>query len=95
LLSSITTAYPDAQGARFKITLGFNTTGYNPDGVVLIPTLGGSGAVPEPAPGLAPAPAPTGPLQLTEMEVLFSVSSTQFLVPINSTLDYSYLNTST
>ncbi|KAL0025951.1 hypothetical protein WJX77_006909 [Trebouxia sp. C0004] len=95
LLSSITTAYPDAQGARFKITLGFNTTGYNPEGVVLIPTLGGSGAVPEPAPGLAPAPAPSGPLQLTEMEVLFSVSSTQFLVPINSTLDYSYLNTST
>ncbi|KAL0025429.1 hypothetical protein WJX79_010055 [Trebouxia sp. C0005] len=53
------------------------------------------GAVLEAAPGLAPAPAPIRPLQLTEMEVLFSVSSTQFLVPINSTLDYSYLNTST
>ncbi|KAA6418207.1 MAG: hypothetical protein FRX49_11865 [Trebouxia sp. A1-2] len=95
LLSSITTAFPDAQGARFKITLGFNTTGYNLEGAVLIPTPGGSGAVLEAAPGLAPAPAPIRPLQLTEMEVLFSVSSTQFLVPINSTLDYSYLNTST
>ncbi|KAL0047042.1 hypothetical protein WJX82_004893 [Trebouxia sp. C0006] len=80
---------------QFRPVCSDTTIGYNPDGVVLTPTPGGSGAGPEPAPGLAPAPAPAGPLQLPEMEVLFSVSSTQFLVPINSTLDYSYLNTST
>ena len=92
LLSQITTAYSTAEGARFKISVGFNTTGYNPDGVTLIPTDGGSGVLPEMAPGLAPAPAPSGPLQLAEMEVLLSISSTQFLVPLNSSLDYSYLD---
>lgn len=96
LLSQIGTAYPTAEGARFKVTLGFNTSALNNTqaGAVLVPTDRGSGAPPGTAPGLAPtpAPAPGGPLELPELEVLFSVASTQFLVPMNSTLDYSYFD---
>ena len=92
LLSQILTAHTNAQGSRFKVTIGFNTTSYDPAGVLLIPTPQGSGTLPQLAPGLAPAPAPTGPLQLPYMEVLLSVESTQFLVPFNSSLDYSYLD---
>ena len=79
------------------MTLGFNTSSLNDtqDGVGLIPTDGGSGAAPELAPGLAPASAPAGPLELPQLEVLFSVASTQFLIPINSTLDYSYFDAPT
>ena len=61
-------------------------------GAVLIPTDQGSGASPQLAPGLASPPAPVGPLELSKLEVLFSLQSTQFLVPINSTLDYSYFD---
>lgn len=61
---------------------------------MLLPTLGGSGDLPAltPAGSPASAPGPAGPLQLPEMEVLFEIQSRQFLVPMNSSLDYSYFD---
>lgn len=83
--NSINSAFSDAQGARFKLTIGFNTSG-----ALLLPTLGGNGDVLNLAPGAAPTLA--GAPHLHAMEVLFEIQSRQFLVPMNTSLDYSYFD---
>lgn len=56
----------------------------------MLPTLAGNGDVVNLAPGAAPLPSEA--LRLHAMEVLFEIQSRQFLVPMNTTLDYSYFD---